>query len=197
FETVTPFQRCPHFSIFFPRRTSAPRSPTEPTMRLSYVLVGVASILTAHHDTVAASAGNDVALSAVMSLGFLHLVGADESIGDQSRLLRGNKITDDDNEERGFAEVVERMMAKNLIDKLLRTHSFSALEKTNDGAVLDKALGMADDTMKSVFKFADDAKMRPEDLAKIANNFDNFDDALKGAALKEYTKYWNAIHKVD
>ncbi|ETI41644.1 hypothetical protein F441_13095 [Phytophthora nicotianae CJ01A1] len=165
-------------------------------MRLGFILLVTISTLFAHRDVVTASAINNVALTGAMSLGFQHLVGADESVSDQSRFLRGNKIAENDNEERGFGEVVEQMMAKNLVEKLLRTNSFSKLEKTDKLTDLNKISAAADDKMKSVFKFADDAKMRPDDLAKIGKSISGFDDALKAKALEEYTQYWNKMHNV-
>ncbi|KAF1785530.1 hypothetical protein GQ600_22799 [Phytophthora cactorum] len=122
-------------------------------MRLTYIVMAAASILSAHHDTVTASAANDVALTGVVSLGFLHHVSADQRIGNQSRFLRGNKIAEGDNEERGFADVVEQLMAKTLST----THDY----------------------MMVVFKYARDNKMRPEDLNKILKELPEADDAIR------------------
>ncbi|KAG2774627.1 hypothetical protein JG687_00013819 [Phytophthora cactorum] len=131
-----------------------------------------------------------------MSLGFLHLVGADQSISDQSRLLRRNTIAEGDNEERGIADVVEQLMAKNLVDKLFRTNSFSAFEKTTNLGVLKKAEAAADVKMKSMLKTADEAGMRPKDMATKLNDFPDVDDALRSAALQQYTNYLQTIDKV-
>ncbi|KAF1786249.1 hypothetical protein GQ600_5014 [Phytophthora cactorum] len=112
-------------------------------MRPSYIVVAAASILSAHHDTLTASAANDVALTGVVSLGFLQLVGADQRISDEPRFLRGNKIAEGDNEERRFAE-----NSKDLVNKLLKTNSFSALKNTDSLVVLKKAEALSDDHMK-------------------------------------------------
>ncbi|OWZ00134.1 RxLR effector protein [Phytophthora megakarya] len=135
-------------------------------MRLLYILMAAVSTLSVHQVPVTASVGGDVALTGVMSLGFLHLVGADENVRDQSRFLRGNNLAGD-KEERGwnFVGFVEKLMTKIFVDKLMRTQSFSALEKVDDLAKLDKYLVGADDHLVPAFKFADDAKMGPRDMA--------------------------------
>ncbi|ETO70268.1 hypothetical protein F444_13245 [Phytophthora nicotianae P1976] len=157
-------------------------------MRLSYILVAAASILCSHHDSVSASAGNDFALATVTSLGFLQLIGADKSTIDKSQFLRDNKITENDSEERGILD------AKSFVEKLFRMNSFSELEKIDKLTDLKAISAAVDDKLAAVFKFADEAKMRPDDLARIANKFGDFDDALKTKALELYTKYWNTMH---
>ncbi|ETL88470.1 hypothetical protein L917_12449 [Phytophthora nicotianae] len=69
--------------------------------------------------------------------------------------------------------------------------------KTGNLAVIDKALAYVDDRMKGVFKFADDANMLPDDMAKMLKDLPDVDDALRSKAVQEYTKYWNAARKVD
>ncbi|ETK81820.1 hypothetical protein F441_10367 [Phytophthora nicotianae CJ01A1] len=169
-------------------------------MRLSYILVAALSTLSALHDTVTASTANGIALTGVVLLVSLHLAVADQSEALRPGSLRDNKIDNGDNEERGFREVVEQTMAKHVVDKIFRTKSFSGLdklEKTGNLAVIDKALAYADDRMKGVFKFADDANMLPDDMAKMLKDLPDVDDALRSKAVQEYTKYWNAARKVD
>ncbi|KAI9990498.1 hypothetical protein PInf_021526 [Phytophthora infestans] len=170
-------------------------------MRLSYILVAVVSTLFAHHDTASASTGTDVALAGVLSLGLLHLVSADQSFTEPQRLLSGNhKVGEGIKEERGFKEVVEEAMAKFVVDKVYRTNSFSALEKlekTLNLPVLEKALVLADDKMKGAFKFAEEAKMNPADMAKIVKDFPDFTDAEKMKTVLEYTNYLKTMGKLD
>ncbi|ETO70288.1 hypothetical protein F444_13216 [Phytophthora nicotianae P1976] len=162
-------------------------------MRLGYFLLATTLTLIAHRDVVTATAINGVALTGAVSLGFMHPVGADESISDQSRFLRGNKIAENENEERGILD------AKSFAEKLFRTNSFSELKKIDDLTDLNKISAAAGDKKNLVFNAAagGEKKMRPEDLARIGNTFDDFDDALKAKALKKYTKHWNNMHKVD
>ncbi|ETI41613.1 hypothetical protein F441_13121 [Phytophthora nicotianae CJ01A1] len=157
-------------------------------MRLGFILLVTTSTLFAHGDAVTATAINNAALTGAMSLGFLQLIGADERVSDQFRFLRGSKIAENENEERGGLD------AKSFVEKLFRTNSFSELKKIDELTELKAISAAVDDKLAAVFKFADDAKMRPGDLAKIVNKFDGFDDALKTKALEEYTKYWNTMH---
>ncbi|POM77417.1 Secreted RxLR effector peptide protein [Phytophthora palmivora] len=166
-------------------------------MRGPYILVAAVLTLSVHQVPVTASVGSDVALTGVMSLGFLHLVSAHQSASDQSRFLRGNNIAKGDNEERGFADVVEKLMAKNLVDKMVRTQSFSALEKVDSQAKLDKLSAAADDYLTSVFKFVHEkAKMKPEDLAIQMKTFPDVDDAFVEKAVHMYTTYLKSIGEV-
>ncbi|POM81241.1 Secreted RxLR effector peptide protein [Phytophthora palmivora] len=165
-------------------------------MRVPYILVAAVLTLSVHQVPVTASVGSDVALTGVMSLGFLHLVSAHQNASDQSRFLRGNNIAKGDNEERGFADVVENLMAKNLVDKMVRTQSFSALEKVDSQAKLDKLSAAADDYLTSVFKFVHDAKMKPEDLAIQMKTFPDVDDAFVEKAVQMYTTYLKSIGEV-
>ncbi|POM75899.1 Secreted RxLR effector peptide protein [Phytophthora palmivora] len=158
-------------------------------MRLSFIIMTVVSALSVHQVPATASVGSGVELTGVMSLGFLHLVGADQSVSDQSRFLRGNNIAEGDEEERGFYEVVQKMMAKNLVDKMVRTQSFSALEKVDDLAKLNKISAAADDYLASMFKFADDANMKPADLAIHMKGIEGADDDIIKKAVEMYTKY--------
>ncbi|ETK81691.1 hypothetical protein L915_12826, partial [Phytophthora nicotianae] len=174
-----------------PRHIICNKKHPHTAMRLGFTLLVTISTLFAHRDAATAAAVNDVALTGAMSLGFLHLVGADESVSDQSRFLRGNKIAENENEERGILD------AKSFVEKLFRTNSFSELKKIDDLTELKQISAAADGKMKSVFRFADDANMHPDDLAKIGKSISGFDDALKAKALKKYTKYWNNMHNVD
>ncbi|ETO70182.1 hypothetical protein F444_13313 [Phytophthora nicotianae P1976] len=160
-------------------------------MRLSYILVVAASILSAHHEIVAA-AGNDVALTAVMSFGFLYLADADQSISHQSRFLRGDKITEDENEERVISE------AQKLVNQLfLKTKSFSALQDIHHtDTMLDDLLVAADAKMTEVFKRAANTGMLPDDLAKILQGYEKLDDKFRALAVDQYTDYLVAIGKI-
>ncbi|POM76422.1 Secreted RxLR effector peptide protein [Phytophthora palmivora] len=73
-------------------------------MHLPYILITAILTLSVHQVPVIASVGSDIALTGVMSLGFLHLLGADQSDIDQFRFLRGNNIAEDDKEERGLRD---------------------------------------------------------------------------------------------
>ncbi|OWZ06976.1 RxLR effector protein [Phytophthora megakarya] len=165
-------------------------------MRLSYILVAAASTLSVHQVPVTASVGNDVALTGVVSLGFMHLVGADHGIIDQSRFLRGSNIADGAKEERGFAEVVERVMAKNIFRKMIRKESFSALDKVDNPAILDKISDEADDFLISMFKLADQKNMTPRDLANELKTFPDADAAIRAKAVELYTNYLADLGKI-
>ncbi|POM68263.1 Secreted RxLR effector peptide protein [Phytophthora palmivora] len=136
-------------------------------MRLSFILLTVV--------------GSGVALTGAMPLGFLHLVGADQSVSDQTRFLRGNNIAEGDKEER--------MFAKDLVDKMVRTNSLSALEKVDDPAMIKKLLAASEDKLASVFKFLDDANMKPADLAIHMKGIEGADDDIMKKAIEMYTKY--------
>nr|QMU24855.1 PaRXLR31 [Phytophthora agathidicida] len=166
-------------------------------MRLPCILMAAVSTLSVHQVPVTAFVGSDVALTGVMSLGFLHLVGADQRVSDQSRFLRGNNIAEGDEEERGFADVVQQLMAKNVANKMIRTNSISALEKVDDLAKLDKITAAIDDHLVSVFKFADDANMRPRDLAITLKKFPDVDDVFIKEAVQMYTNYLRRLGKAD
>ncbi|KAI9988708.1 hypothetical protein PInf_022166 [Phytophthora infestans] len=101
-------------------------------MRLTYVLLAAASILFARHVISTPYFANDVALTGVLSLGFIHFVGADQSVSDQSRFLRGGNIDEDDNEERNFLELVKLAMTNSFVNKMIKQESFSDLEKIDD-----------------------------------------------------------------
>ncbi|EEY70615.1 secreted RxLR effector peptide protein, putative [Phytophthora infestans T30-4] len=163
-------------------------------MRLNYVLLAAASTLLARHVTSTPYSANDVALTGVMSLGFIHFVGADQSVSDQSRFLRGGNIDEYDNEERSFVEVVKQAMIKNnFVNKLMKKNSFSDIEKIDDLGKLKRISVAADDQLNSAFKLADDAKMSPDDLAKVLKEMPGADDALTGKAKEMYTEYLKTV----
>ncbi|OWY98700.1 RxLR effector protein [Phytophthora megakarya] len=158
-------------------------------MRLPCIVMAAVSTLSVLQVPVIASAASNIALTGVMSLGCSHLVGADQSISDQSRFLRGNNIAEGDKEERGFADVVEKLMAKNLVDKMIRKNSFSALEKVDSLKKMDDILAAIDVNLASVFKAANNKKMRPEDMATELRKLPGADDALVTQAVQQYTNY--------
>ncbi|POM59691.1 Secreted RxLR effector peptide protein [Phytophthora palmivora] len=164
-------------------------------MRLPYVLIATVLALSDHQVPITASGGSDVALTGVMSLGGFRHVGADQSVSDKSQFLRGNNIAEGDKEERGFVEVVDKLMAKHVVDKMIKTKSFSALDKIDDLASLDKISAVVDDYMVSVFKFADETKkMSPRDLANELKNIEGVDNVLIEKAVGMYTNYLNGVH---
>ncbi|POM69256.1 Secreted RxLR effector peptide protein [Phytophthora palmivora] len=166
-------------------------------MRLPHILLAAVLTLSANQLPVTESVGSDVALTGVMSLGFFHLVCADQSVSDQSRFLRGNNIAEGDKEERGFYDVVQKMMAKNIVDKVVRTESFSALDKVTDPAMVTKISTAADDHLASVFKFADETKkMSPRDLAIEMKTIQGADDDIIQKAVEMYTAYLRGRGKV-
>ncbi|POM77925.1 Secreted RxLR effector peptide protein [Phytophthora palmivora] len=145
--------------------------------------------LSAHQLPVIESVGSDVALTGVMSLGLLHIVGADQSVSGQSRFLRDNNIAEGDKEERGFYEVVQKLMAKNLVSKMVKSESVSALDKVDDTARLSKISTASDDHLASVFKFSAAAKMSPDDLAIELKAIQGADDDIIEKAVGWYTMY--------
>ncbi|POM73191.1 Secreted RxLR effector peptide protein [Phytophthora palmivora] len=156
-------------------------------MRLAKILLAAIMTLSVHQVSVAASVGSDVTLTGVMSLGFLHLVGADQSVSDQFRFVRGNNIAEGGKEERGFA--------KDLVSKMLRTESFSSLEKVNDLVTLKTISAEVDEHLKSVFKFADEKKMNPSALATQLKTIHGADDAITKKAVDMYTSYLKSLGK--
>ncbi|POM72586.1 Secreted RxLR effector peptide protein [Phytophthora palmivora] len=160
-------------------------------MRLLYILMAAVLTLSVPQTSVTASVDSDVALAGVMSLGFLHLVGAE-----QSRFLRGNDIAEDDKEERGFYEVVQKMMAKHFVDKMVRTESFSAVEKVDDLVTLNKISAEVDDQLKSVFKYAHETKkMSPKALTNEMKTIQGADDDIIEKAVGMYTDYLKRLGK--
>ncbi|OWZ05455.1 RxLR effector protein [Phytophthora megakarya] len=154
-------------------------------MRLSCILMTAISTLFVHQVPVTASVGSDAALTGVMSLGVFHLVGADQSVIDQSRFLRRNDVSKDDEEERGFTAAD----AKNLVTKLFKANSFSDLEKLDDLTNLNKVSDAADDNIKSVFSFAQRNRMDADDLAIQLNKFPELDEVFKAKAVEMYSNY--------
>ncbi|POM73192.1 Secreted RxLR effector peptide protein [Phytophthora palmivora] len=165
-------------------------------MHLAKILLVAIMTLSVRQTSVTASVDSDVALTGVMSLGLLHLVGADQSVSDQSRFLRGNNIAEGDKEERGFYEVVQKMMAKNLVDKMVRTEPFPALDKVKDPAMASKISAAVDDHLKSVFKYAHETKkMSPKALANELKTIQGADDDIIEKAVGMYTDYLKRLGK--
>ncbi|OWZ14529.1 RxLR effector protein [Phytophthora megakarya] len=156
-------------------------------MRLSYFLAAAITTMSVHQDPVTASVGSEVAFTGIMSLGFLHLVDADQSVSDQPRFLRGNNVAESDKEERMFAlGVIEKLanQAKNK-KELLKLKP----------AQLDKLLAEADAFMVSRFKTLDYLNMTPRDMeAQLRTVSGVSDDAIK-EAVDAHAKYLNAISK--
>ncbi|KAJ8571931.1 hypothetical protein ON010_g4902 [Phytophthora cinnamomi] len=157
-------------------------------MHLPYILMAAVSTLSVHQVPVTASVGSDVALTGAMSLVFLHFVSADQSVSDHTRFLRCNNIDEGDEEERGFADMVE---VKNFVKKMLRTNSFSDLEKAEELAKINKISDAADD------QFADNANMRPDDLAIHLKTFPEVVDDFMKQADEKYTNYLRGLGKVN
>ncbi|OWZ17814.1 RxLR effector protein [Phytophthora megakarya] len=155
-------------------------------MRLSCILMTAVSALQA---PVTAAVGSDAVLTGVVSLGVLHLVGADQTVIDQSRFLRGNDVSKDDVEERGFSTVD----AKNLVTKLFRTNSFSDLKNVDDLTTLNKISDAADDHLKSVFKFAQQKGMDADDLTKELKTFQDLNDDFITKAREMYSNYLKGL----
>ncbi|OWZ06590.1 RxLR effector protein [Phytophthora megakarya] len=168
-------------------------------MRVAYILMTAVSTLFAYRVPVTAAVGSDVALTGVMSLGVLHLVGADQSVSNQSRFLRGINFNEGNKEERWwtFGQVVEKLMAKNFVEKMAKSQSFSALEKVDDLKQLKKYAAAADDYMISMFKFADDAKMSPRDMANTLKDVPQAGDVIAAKTVELYTKYLKGLGKLD
>ncbi|POM76583.1 Secreted RxLR effector peptide protein [Phytophthora palmivora] len=164
-------------------------------MRLTYILMAAVLTLSVHQVPVTAFVGSDDAPTALVSPEFLHRVGADRSVSDQSRFLRGNNFADSDKEERAFADVVDQLMAKAFVKKIVRTESFSTLGKVNGLARLKRIEDEADNFLLSVFKFSDDAKMSPSALAKHLKTFPELDDKFKEKAVVMYADYLKGLGK--
>ncbi|POM76813.1 Secreted RxLR effector peptide protein [Phytophthora palmivora] len=154
-------------------------------MRLLYILMAALATLSVYQVPVTASIGS-VALTGGMSLGLLHLVSADQTISDQSRFLRGNNIAEGGKEERGFAE--------NLVYKMLRTNSFSALKKVNNLATQKRISAIADDYLASLFSVVNKANMKTDDLAIHMKKI-GADDKSIGTAVEKYTTYLKELGK--
>ncbi|OWZ22371.1 RxLR effector protein [Phytophthora megakarya] len=151
-------------------------------MRLTYMFMIAVSALSVNQVPVTASVGSNTS----------------RSINDPSRFLRGSNVAEGDKEERGwnFADIVEQLMNKHLFNKLVRTESFSALDKVDDLARLDKISDTADDHLKSIFEFADQQKMRPDDLVDKLRTFDELDEDFIKKAVGMYTNYLQGIGKI-
>ncbi|OWZ23460.1 RxLR effector protein [Phytophthora megakarya] len=160
-------------------------------MRLSCILMSAVSAISALQAPVTTAVGSDAVLTGIVSLGVLHLVGADQGVSDQSRFLRGNDVTEGDKEERGFSTAD----AKNLVTKLFRTNSFSDLKNVDDLTTLDKISGAADDHLGSVFKFAHQNGMDADDLTKELKTFQELDDDFITKAREMYSNYLKGLRK--
>ncbi|POM61695.1 Secreted RxLR effector peptide protein [Phytophthora palmivora] len=157
-------------------------------MRVPCILLAAVVTLFVHQVPVIASVGSEVALTGVTSLGLLHFVGADQSVSDQSRFLRGNKI-EGDTEERG--------KAGELFSKMVKTQSYSDLENVADLVTLKEITAKVDDHLASVFKFAEGAKMKPDDLAIRLKSIEGADDDIAKKAVDMYTSYLKGHGIVD
>ncbi|OWZ13192.1 RxLR effector protein [Phytophthora megakarya] len=157
-------------------------------MRLSCILLAAIPTLSVHQVPVAASVGHDAILTGVLSLGVLHLVGADQSVVNQSRFLRGYDVSEDDEEQRGFSTAD----AKNLVTKLFKTNSFSDLQKMDELTTLNKLSDAADDQMASVFRFAQQNHLDADDLAKQLKNFPELDEPFRAKAVELYSNFLRA-----
>ncbi|OWZ12078.1 RxLR effector protein [Phytophthora megakarya] len=164
-------------------------------MRLVYNIMTAVFLLSVHQVPVTASVGSDIALTGVMSLGFWHLVDAGQKETDHARFLRRNHNIEGEKEDRGFADVVEQLMAKILVNKMVRTNSFSALEKVDDLGTLRKISDEAHHHMTSAFKAADQKKMSPRDLAIEMEKISGADNAIIVKAIKKYTMYLRGLGK--
>ncbi|POM69114.1 Secreted RxLR effector peptide protein [Phytophthora palmivora] len=163
-------------------------------MRLPLLLLAAVLTLSAHQVPVTAFVGSAAASTGLKSPRFLHPVGTDQSASNQSRFLRGNNIAEGDKEERAFVDV-EKVMAKNLVDKMARTNSFSVLDNVDDLARIDKISAAADDFLTSAFKIADNAKMSPSALANDLKTFRELDDDFIEKAVGMYTNYLKGLGK--
>ncbi|OWZ05751.1 RxLR effector protein [Phytophthora megakarya] len=160
-------------------------------MRQSCILMTAISALSVLQAPVTAAVGSDAVLTGIMPLRILHLVGADQGVSDQARFLRGNDVSKVDKEERGFSTAD----AKNLVSKLFRTNSFSDLEKVDDLTTLGKISDAADDHLASVFKFAKQKGMDPDDLTKGLKTFQELDDDFIKKAREMYSNYLKGLRK--
>ncbi|OWZ05288.1 RxLR effector protein [Phytophthora megakarya] len=154
-------------------------------MLLSHTLMAAISTLFVLQVPVTVSVGSDALLTGVMSLGVLQLVGADQSVIDQSRFLRGNDVAEDDEEERVFGAAD----AKKLVSKLFRTDSFSDLKKMSELTKLNKVADATDDHMKSVFRFVQQNHIGADDLEKQLKSFPQLDDATRAQAVEMFSNF--------
>ncbi|OWZ03877.1 RxLR effector protein [Phytophthora megakarya] len=154
-------------------------------MHLSCILTTAIWTLLIHQVPVTALVGSDAALTGVMSLEFLHLVGADRSVIDQYRFLRGNDVSEEDDEERGFSTED----AKAFITKLVKMKTISDLWKVDDLTKLDKILDAAGDHMESKFRFAQRNKLGADDLANELKNFPELDESFRARVVELYSNY--------
>ncbi|OWZ18674.1 RxLR effector protein [Phytophthora megakarya] len=164
-------------------------------MRVPYVVM--AAVLAFSFHQVPVTGGSDVALTGVISTGGMRLGGADESVSNHSRFLRGNNIANGDKEERwlGIRETFKQLMAHITVAKMLWKDSFSALDKVDDIAQLVRIEAITDKKMFSAFKTADTKKMDPHDLATELKKIPEADDDIIKLAVEGYTSYLRTLGK--
>ncbi|OWZ17110.1 RxLR effector protein [Phytophthora megakarya] len=156
-------------------------------MRLSYFLMAAISTLSIHEDPVTASVGSEVALTGIVSLGFLHLVDADHSVSDQPRFLRGNNIAESEKEERGFTfGDIEKMV--NQVKSMKTFNKLNSVQKA-------KLSTDADGFMRSAFKFVDDVNMSPHDLETQLKTMPDVSDAFRKTVVDAFTNHLKEIGK--
>ncbi|OWZ19966.1 RxLR effector protein [Phytophthora megakarya] len=160
-------------------------------MRLVYILLAVVSTLCVYQVPVAASVGNEAALTGVMSLGFLHLIGADQSVSDQSRFLRSNLNTEGSKEERGLYDLFQIWLTKRLVDKMAKDKDSSLLGKWWVQWLVnaDHAVDEADNKLAAAYKAVKDKNMKPSDLAAKLREDPTVDDETLALALGWYRNY--------
>ncbi|GMF37449.1 unnamed protein product [Phytophthora lilii] len=101
---------------------------------------------------------------------------------------------DDDEEERGFNELVQQLRAKNLVQKITRSNSLTALEKMDDAMVLNLAKSDIKKQMKSLFKVIDEEqKITPSSMAQRLKTIPDTEISPehKTLLLEAFTKYFN------
>ncbi|EEY55251.1 secreted RxLR effector peptide protein, putative [Phytophthora infestans T30-4] len=158
-------------------------------MRLPSILVVAASTLFLHYGYTSASPGADAVLTGAVSLGFLQLVGADQSVIEQPRFLRDGKIAEGDNEERVNAQ---KEAAAKVLDQVFKTKSLSPLdklEKTSNLAVIRHVAAMVDDKVDKIFAFADAVGMGRASMLKMLKGDKQFTDAERLKTVKRYVKF--------
>ncbi|OWY98950.1 RxLR effector protein [Phytophthora megakarya] len=161
-------------------------------MRLSCFLMTALSTLSVLQVPVTASVGSNAVHTGVMSQGALNLVGASQSVSHQTRVLRGNNIAKDVKEERGFSAAE----AKNFVNKLVKTNSFSDLGKVKELTSLNLMLDDTAARMASAFKVADRKNMSPDRLKNELKTFQELDDDFITKAVEWYSDYLKGLGKL-
>ncbi|OWZ18570.1 RxLR effector protein [Phytophthora megakarya] len=76
---------------------------------------------------------------------------------------------------------------------MIRKESFSALDKVDNPAILDKISDEADDFLISMFKLADQKNMTPRDLANELKTFPDADAAIRAKAVVFESGPWDCL----